>query len=776
MNEHALQVLEYDAIRTRLQRHLATAEGLHRARELAPSDSLWEVQTRLARTQEASDLLRRAEPLPLGGIRDIRSLVSRARISGILATHELMQIADTVEAIRRLRGFLASRRTVAPKLWDLAEALENYPNLPEEIHRCIGSDNELVDQASPELDRLRSQIRTVHARIQSRLQSLLASHRIQGMLQEPIITIRDDRYCLPVKAEYRTQFGGIVHDVSTTGATVFVEPRDVVEFGNRLRELHIAEANEEDRILAQLTAMVGSHAVSLCSDLDVIGIIDLAAGAALLGEEMRAEPPVIVQGRRLRLQNARHPLLDSPVPISVEMNQNRRIIIITGPNTGGKTVALKTTGLLCLMALSGLYIPADSGSEIPLLRQIYADIGDEQSLQQSLSTFSAHIRNIASMLPDADENTLVLLDELGVGTDPAEGACLAQAILDRLLEQQAFVLATSHYGEMKRYAYERDGVCNASVEFDAQSLRPTYRLQIGSPGSSHALTIAERLGILPSVIQQARSLLAEQQGDVDTLMKRLEAELSAAREARQAAETRLTESETLKRQLESELERLEQTRQQMIDQALAEARQQAAELLEQAEKAYEALRAQPRENRDAQEARRQIQHTVKQVHHHADARNRRQTIERQQIHIGDTVYVESKGVTGVVLRIRGDQMVVQSGVMEFTVRATDARLAPGNRSPQARTPGYTPVPNAPHTSGEIHLRRMRVDEALIELDAYLDQALRAGHQSVRVIHGKGTGQLRTAVRQHLRGHPLVSRFEEANANEGGAGVTIVQLR
>ncbi len=777
MNEHALQVLEYDAIRARLQRHIATAEGLRRACALTPSDSMWEVQARLTRTREASDLLRRAEPTPLGGIRDIRAAVSKARVSGFLSAHDLVQIADTIEAIRRLRGFLSTRRNAAPRLWDLAEALDTYPNLPEEIHRCIGADNELVDQASPELDRLRSQIRAVHARIHARLQSMLASQRVQGMLQEAIITVRDDRYCLPVKAEYRTQFGGIVHDVSATGATVFVEPRDVVDAGNRLRELHIAEANEEDRILAHLTGLVGAQAVSLCSNLDVIGLLDLAAGAALLGDEMHAEPPAVTEGRRLRLRNARHPLLSPPVvPTDIELNAGRRIIIITGPNTGGKTVALKTAGLLCLMALSGLYIPADAGSEIPLLREIYADIGDEQSLQQSLSTFSAHIRNIASMLPDAGADSLVLLDELGVGTDPAEGACLAQAILDRLLEQQALVLATSHYGEMKRYAYERDGVCNASVEFDAQSLRPTYRLQIGSPGSSHALVIAERLGILPSVIRQARSLLAEQQGDVDTLMKRLEAELAAVRETQAAAETRLREADTLRQQLQEARDALEQNRQQMIDQALQEARQRAAELLHQAEEAYGTLRAQPRENREAQEARKQIQQTARQVQHHTDARTRRQPLDKQQIHIGDTVRVDSMGITGVVLRIRENQMIVQSGVMEVTVPAANVRRVPGAAGAAVRPASYVSAADTPHTSGEIHLRRMRVDEALIELDTYLDTALRAGHQSVRVVHGKGTGQLRAAVRQHLRGHPLVSRFDEANANEGGAGVTIVQLR
>jgi len=774
MNAHTLRVLEYDAIRQKVVAHCATPMGAERARQMTPRTDEEAIRVALQQTSEARRLIDLAEEMPLRGVQDVRSAASLARAGGILPPESLLSIADTVESARRLRSFLLTREEKCPALCVLARQLEPLPEVVNEVRRCLREDATVADSASPELARIRQRLRRLHSRITERLQATLNSSRIRNMLQEPVITMRGDRYCLPVKAEYRAQFGGIVHDVSASGATLFMEPQEVVDLGNQIREAQIAEQNEVVRILAQLSALVGKYSDPILLTCDALGELDFINARARLSVEWDAIEPALNTQGKIRLRKARHPLLKPPVvPIDVELGNRFRILLITGPNTGGKTVTLKTVGLLTLMMQSGLHVPADTGTEMAIFQNIFADIGDEQSIEQSLSTFSGHMTNIAAMLPHCDEHTLVLLDELGAGTDPAEGAALAQAILDYLLARQARVMATTHYGELKSYAYARQGVQNASVEFDLQTLRPTYHLRIGTPGSSHAIVIAQRLGLPSSVIETAQARLAGRETEATSIMRRLEEEQRHVEEARQAAEQERREAAALRQQLQQRLEQVESERQRLREEVTQEVQHRLHQILQQAEEAYRRLREQPRENRAAQEARQQVRQAAEQMKQLLAPPAAAPT----EIREGDTVKVTTLNVTGTVLQLTQDEAVVQAGAIRVTVPREALRRIdekPVSKAPLVSVP--VNLSRAANISPEIMLRMQRVDEALANLDQYLSEAYAAGLQQVRVIHGKGTGTLRKAVREYLNTHPLVASYRGADATEGGDGVTIVTLK
>ncbi|GIV16868.1 MAG: endonuclease MutS2 [Armatimonadota bacterium] len=775
MNTHTLKVLEYDAIRQKLAAHCATPMGAERARQVSPSTDIDLIRLRLQQTSEARRLIDLAEEMSLRGAQDVRSAVSLARAGGVLTPEVLLSIADTLETARRLRVFLLAREEQCPALCVLARQLEPLPDVVSEIRRCLREDATVDDSASAELTRIRQRLRHLHSRITERLQATLNSARIRNMLQEPVITMRGDRYCLPVKAEYRVQFGGIVHDVSASGATLFMEPQEVVDLGNQIREAQIAEQNEVERILAELSALVGKQCDALLLTCDALGELDFINARALLSAEWDAVEPALNTQGKIRLRKARHPLLKPPVvPIDVELGERFRILLITGPNTGGKTVTLKTVGLLTLMMQSGLHVPADSGTETAVFEKVFADIGDEQSIEQSLSTFSGHITNIAGTLPHCDERTLVLLDELGAGTDPAEGAALAQAILDYLLARRSRVMATTHYGELKSYAYARQGVQNASVEFDIQTLRPTYHLRIGTPGSSHAIVIAQRLGLPQSVIETARARLAGRETEAASIMRRLEEEQRALEQDRFTVDRERQEVENLRTQLQQRLEKLEEERQRLREQVAQEVQERLQQILQQAEEAYRRLREQPRENRQAQEARQQVRQAAEQMKRLLTSPAPAPV--RAEIREGDIVRVTTLNVTGTVLQMTEKEAVVQAGAIRVTVPREALRRV--EEKPTARPVVSVPV-NLARTasiSPEIMLRMQRVEEALANLERYLDEAYAAGLEQVRVIHGKGTGTLRQAVREYLRTHPLVASYRSAEPAEGGDGVTVVTFR
>jgi DNA mismatch repair protein MutS2 len=774
MNAHTLRVLEYDAIRQKVMAHCSTPMGAERARQMTPLTEEEAIRLGLQQTSEARRLIDLAEEMPLRGVRDVRSSSSLARAGATLTPEALLSIADTLEAARRLRSFLLIREEKCPALCVLARQMEPLPEVVNEIRRCLREDATVADSASPELARIRQRLRQLHSRITERLQATLNSSRVRNMLQEPVITLRGDRYCLPVKAEYRAQFGGIVHDVSASGATLFMEPQEVVDLGNQIREAQIAEQSEVERILAQLSALVGKHGESLLLTCNALGELDFINARARLSAEWDAIEPALNTQGNIRLRQARHPLLKPPVvPIDVELGSRFRILLITGPNTGGKTVTLKTVGLLTLMMQSGVHVPADTGTEMAIFQKVFADIGDEQSIEQSLSTFSGHITNIAGMLPHCDERTLVLLDELGAGTDPAEGAALAQAILDYLLARHARAMATTHYGELKSYAYARHGVQNASVEFDLQTLRPTYHLRIGTPGSSHAIVIAQRLGLPPSVIETAQARLVGRETEAASIMRRLEEEQRSVEESRQAAERERRELEALRQQLQRRLEQLDAERQRLHEQVAQEVQERVQDILQQAEEAYRRLREQPRENRAAQEARQQIRQAAEQMKRLLAP----PAAAPPEIREGDTVKVTTLNVKGTVLQLTEHEAVVQAGAIRVTVprealRQIDQKLVP--KTPAVSVP--VDLWRAATISSEIMLRMQRVEEALANLDQYLSEAYAAGLRQVRVIHGKGSGALRKAVREHLSTHPLVASYRGADATEGGDGVTVVTLK
>lgn len=775
MNAHSLKVLEYEAIRRQLVEQCATPMGADRARQLCPVADTDLIRLRLQQTSEARRLIDLSEEMSFRGAQDIRAAAALARAGGVLTSEALLAVADTLETARRLRTFLLAREQICPALCVLARQLEPLPLVVEEILRCVRQDTTLADDASPELARLRQRLRQLHARMTERLQAILQSAKGRHMLQEPVITLRGDRYCLPVKAEYRSQFGGIVHDVSASGATLFMEPQEVVDLGNQIREAQIAEQHEVERILVQLSSLVGKHADALLVNCDALGELDFIHARALLSAQWNGVEPLLNTAGVLRLRKARHPLLQPPVvPIDVELGEKFRILLITGPNTGGKTVTLKTVGLLTLMMQSGLHVPASEGTEMAVFEKVFADIGDEQSIEQSLSTFSGHITNIASMLPQCDEKTLVLLDEIGAGTDPAEGAALAQAILDYLLARRSRVMATTHYGELKSYAYARQGVQNASVEFDIETLRPTYHLRIGAPGSSHAIIIAQRLGLPQQVIETATARLAARETEATHIMRRLAEEQRTIEQERALAEQERHEAQQLRMQVQRQLQQIEEERQRLREQVIQEVQGRAEELLRQAEDAFRRLREQPRENREAQEARQQLRHAVEQVKQLLDKPSDMRSVP--EIREGDTVRVTTLNVTGTVLQLTEKEAVVQAGAIRVTVPRQALRREERSTPSRPTTSLATHLSRTLSISPEIMLRMQRVEEALQNLDQYLHDAYSAGLQRVRVIHGKGTGALRQAVREYLKNHPLVESYRTADPAEGGEGATIVFLR
>jgi DNA mismatch repair protein MutS2 len=822
MNAHSLRVLEFDAVRALLAEHAACALGRERAEALAPLTELAEVRQRQAETTEAARLLDRTGQIPLGGIRDIRASVQVASIEGMLEPSALLSVADTLAASRSLRAFLLKHEEEAPSLATVARFISEFPQIEAGVHAAIDQHGEVRDEASALLQRLRREAKVVHGRIMERLQSLLRSASHREMIQEPIITVRDDRYCIPVKSEWRSQFGGLVHDQSSSGATVFMEPTAVVELGNELRQIAIRERQEVERILRELTGRIGHAAGPINDTLAALGEIDFITARARLSQAQEAAEPLIEEAHEdapaLWLRRARHPLLKGEVvPIDVSLGERCRILVITGPNTGGKTVTLKTVGLLALMAQSGLHVPAESGSRLPVFSGIFADIGDEQSIQQSLSTFSGHITNIVTILAGVeacrragDGPALVLLDELGAGTDPTEGAALAKAILTHLLDRGALCIATTHYGELKEFAFTREGVENASVEFDLETLWPTYRLLTGIPGSSNAFTIAARLGLPEPVIAAARALVGTDQAQLAEVIERLTLDQRAADEHRRVARRAQEDVEALRARYERDLRQLRADREETLRRARAEAERTLRAARAQAEAVREELRRIEREARQAGESRqvarlRQDLTRATQKAVELPPEEEPETLEPlppsppEHVRLdarppepGEAVWIAVLNQRGVLLaRQDGDRAQVQIGNMRTSVPyASLQRVAPlpGRREPVAagarvaRAPaGGGPAADLQlqrraNISPEIHLRGQHVEEALLALDEYMDDACLAGLSPVRVVHGKGTGALKRAVWEWLRSHPNVEDFRLGEEGEGGGGVTVVRLK
>jgi len=812
MDTHALRVLEFDAIRKQLAGQTACSLGRERAEAMTPSDWLPQAQARLDETTECRTLIVAKGNLPLGGVTDIRPLLRTAEIGATLEPHGLLDILGVAAASRSLKLYLQKLAIDYPIMADRASGLGQFPSLESEINASIGINGLVLDSASPELARIRSQRKTSSARMMDRLNGILSSMR--AMLQDPVIVQRGDRYCVPVKADHRGAFGGIVHDTSASGATLFMEPQVVVDLGNEIKELTIKEEQEVNRILRRLTESVSRVGTALLVTIETLGEIDFIAARAKLAEAHHAVEPTLNKEGLTRLLSARHPLIDPKkvVPIDIELGTSaNKVLLITGPNTGGKTVSLKTTGLLTLMAQCGLHVPA-SRAEMNVFDQVFADIGDEQSLQQSLSTFSGHISNIVRILKDLRRNALVLLDEVGAGTDPGEGASLARALLDHLRAKEARIIATSHYGELKAYAFATEGVQNASVEFDEQTLSPTYRLLQGIPGSSNAFAIAGRLGMPEAVLGNARLALTGSDETADLLRELEEGRRKAVAEARGAEQARV-EAQMLKRRYADELANLESLRREARQKAQEEARALLKRAQDKLDNTLAELRRANAEGKQTERARQRVKdigsdlQAAIQDRLAADQPTLIETVPDRALRRGDKVRITTLGMTGELLEnADGDSPVpVQVGAMRVSVPPSTLMLLGKEEKP-------TPAPNSggagknkpapsgpPRIGGEggngkdgdapsfsmqktlaitpqLTLLGQRADEAVLNVEKYLDDAYAAGLSRARLVHGKGTGALRRAVQEYLQGHPLVDDYATADPAEGGAGATVVTLR
>lgn len=789
MNEHTLKVLEWDKIKAQIGQYTASSLGLKRVEALQPSSDLALIEHSLGEVEEARKLMAEYGPFPLGGLYDLGPYLDRVALGGFLQPSELLEVGDTLRAGRLIKQYLSRDVETSPRLARRGEQIPSFARIEEEILRCINNKGEVQDSASPELARLRSRLRILHQRMMDRLSAFLRNAEIRHFLQEPIITLRNGRYCLPVKAEARREIKGIVHDQSSSGATLFIEPQEVVDLGNEIREVQLAEAEEVERILRQIAQSLRSVLPDLRRALDLLGEIDFISAKALWAEEKEAVVPILDQEGCLALRGARHPLLPGPVvPIDVYLGGEFQGLLITGPNTGGKTVTLKTVGLLTLLTQAGVPIPAEPGSRVAIFHKVFADIGDEQSIEQSLSTFSAHIRNVVEILQEADARTLVLLDEIGAGTDPEEGSALAKGILVSLLERGSRVLATTHYGELKEFAFSHPGMLNASVEFDVETLQPTYRLRIGVPGSSKALIIAERLGMPREVLTKAQDFINPYRKPFEEVYRRLEEAQLKAEKREQEALRAWEEAEALRARYEKALADWYAQKEAKTEQILLKAQQLLRRVREEAEEILETLRKAQRESRETYQAQEKLKGLEREITELFPSEQPLAPLPHQEgilgegkePEVGDLVLVLPFRQKGLVRRKEGDKAEVQLGAVRMSVPLQNLRRIEREESVLKRTYSRATIieaamKKAMELPGELHLRTLRADEALEELAKYLDSACLAGIHSVRIVHGKGSGVLRRVVWDYLKEVPFVKSFRLAPEEEGGAGVTIVEL-
>lgn len=795
MDSKTLNVLEYPKILEKLSGFCDFSASMDLARSLEPTDSFELAISRLAETSEARKILA-MQGIGVGAAHDIRPSADLAARNGVLDPHALLDVKSTLISCRELKKAFEKRTEEYPRLSRIAENLPETYGLVDAITRILSDRGEVLDSASPKLGDIRRSLRVAQDRLMSRLQKYVTDSKTSSMLQEPIITQRDGRYVIPLRAEFKGRIKSVVHDQSSSGATLFVEPLPIVEANNEIRELQLAERDEERRILAEISSQVGEHATELKYGVENLAVFDLALAKAKYAEELHANEPVLrelpkVKGQTakdsrpstitVQLIHARHPLIDSSqvVPIEIDPAPGTRAIVITGPNTGGKTVSLKTVGLLVIMAQSGLHIPAQSGSELPCFASVYADIGDEQSIEQSLSTFSGHITNIIRILKKIDHRSLVIFDELGSGTDPQEGAAIARAILSHLLETGAMTLVATHYPELKTFAHSTDGVVNASLEFDIKTLRPTYKLTLGLPGRSNALLIAQKLGLSQTIIEAARAEINPLDLRADKLLDDIRKERNRTSREREKLEKARTKLETQSRDLEKRLEKIEDERRETLAKARAEGELEVAVL----KSNIDSLKSQLKKANQPLTAIRAIEQKMEKMEEKVEAPVERQisTVQRSAsaaLKLGERVTVSSLNAEGVVTALGESDAEVQIGTIRVRARLSDLLKKSGE--PVVEEKKKTVMRETSSVSSkspgmEVDLRGLMAEDALDKMERYLEQAYLSGLPFVRIIHGKGTGKLRYAVREALRGHEYVKSFEEGGDKEGGEGVTVAKL-
>lgn len=784
MEKRVLKTLEYDKILAMLKERASCCISRELVDTMEPSGDFDTVERELKLTAEAETLFYKTGRSPVDDFPDMRHCLERMHAALFLSTGELLGIASCLKAARIAKDILAKEVGEESYLYNLAGLLITHRSAEEEINRCIINEDEIFDGASPALARIRRAMRLANEKVREKLNSMIRSTAYQKYLQEPIITIRNGRFVIPVKQEYRQQVPGLIHDQSSSGATLFIEPSAVVELGNEYKKLLAEEADEIERILTELTAMLAPYADEIREDLNIMGQIDLVFAKAKLSRELNAVMPKLNRNNYVRIVRGRHPLIpaDRVVPIDIWIGRDYRSLIITGPNTGGKTVTLKIVGLFALMVQSGIFVPANEGSEFPVFEHIYADIGDEQSIEQSLSTFSSHMKNIVGILDKADENSLVLLDELGAGTDPIEGAALAMSILEELNDRHCICVSTTHYSEIKAFAMTHEGMENASMEFDIDRLCPTYRLYIGIPGKSNAFEISSRLGLPNSIIDKAKGFLKGEDVRFEDIISSAQSQHRIAEEERKMAEEARAELEKLRADAERERRKLDEDRNRLQAKAKEDAKRIVTDTKREMEKLIVEIRSIKDIDRSAadrviQAARDTLRATETAVNEKEAIKKEDNTKPPKTVRAGDTVNIVTLDQKATVLSAPDSkgEVMVQAGVMKLNVKLKDIRLIEEKKA-AAPTSGKVGLGAGKQVGLELDVRGMLVDEANIIVDRYLDDAYNAGLSEVNIIHGKGTGALRAGVQAFLKRHPLVKGYRMGSYGEGDAGVTVVTLK
>jgi len=787
LQSRIFHVLEFNKVKEQLQKKVASSLGREKVANLIPSTQYEEVVKWQEATDEATTVLRLRGNVPLGGIFDVRPSVKRAEIGGTLSSNELLDVASTIYAARQVKQFIEQvvedEDLQLPIITEHIEKLMPLPEVEQTIKMSIDENGTVLDGASDQLRGIRQKLRSTESRIREKLESLIRSSSAQKMLSDAIVTIRNERFVIPVKQEYRSAYGGIVHDQSSSGATLFIEPQAIVTLNNELQEAKVKEKQEIERILIALTVQVAEVANELRQNVYLLGELDFMFAKGRYSHELKASKPKMNDRGYIKLVKAKHPLItqEDVVANDIELGDQYTSIVITGPNTGGKTVTLKTLGLFTLMAQAGLQIPALDGSEMAVFKHVFADIGDEQSIEQSLSTFSSHMVNIVDILQKVDHESLVLFDELGAGTDPQEGAALAISILDQVYERGARVVATTHYPELKAYGYNREGVVNASVEFDIETLSPTYKLLIGVPGRSNAFEISKRLGLSAEVIERAKGYIGSETNKVENMIASLEDSRRQSEHELEEAEELRKEAQKLHKELQSQIIEFNEKRDKLYEKAEEKAQATVKAASEEAEKIISDLRKMSQKNHalvkehELIEARKRLEDAVPTL----EKSKKKPAVPKKQertLQAGDEVKVLSWGQKGTLVeRVSNNEWQVQMGIMKMKVKEKDLEYI-SSPKPVETKPLATVKGKDYHVNLELDLRGERYENALIRVEKYIDDALLANYPRVSIIHGKGTGALRKGVQEYLKNHRSVKNIRFGEASEGGSGVTVVEFK
>ena len=784
MDTESFKVLEYGKIANWLAAFAASVQGKERCRSVVPSGDYDEVVRLHQETAEAVQILQVQAP-PFGGVYDLRDILKAAARGSILEIDELRSVMSTMGGMRNVKYFFRDLTLDVPLLKEQAKPIEILGMVERHLKDTIDEHGNFRDDASPELRRITRELHTAQAHVKDRLSAILHDAANQKYFQEAIVTVRDERYVIPVKQEYRNYFPGVIHDQSASGATLFIEPLATVELNNTVRQMALAREQEIQRILQKLSAEIDVNGSILAANCEILAAIDLIFARAGLAREMEAYPPTLNRDGYVHLKRARHPLLpkDKVIPIDIELGKMFFVLLVTGPNTGGKTVSMKTLGLLALLSQIGCFLPTAPDSELPVYRNIYADIGDEQSIEQSLSTFSAHTRNIVRIIEKAEEGDLILLDEVGAGTDPDEGAALARSIIEHFLRRNISVVATTHYAALKTYAYTQAGVENASVEFDMKTLRPTYRLLIGIPGASNAFSISRQLGLPQDIVARAEIYVNEEHTHFERIVNELEQEKKDYEVRNRALHNRESEMTAIETRLRSEREALTASRQELLHKAREEANNIVREARRSAEETIKSLKEQF-DDHGVKERRKAIQ----------DARNRLdeayvqgglpknevvgEPVRPNSIQAGDIVYIKSLAQEGTVLAVQDNELTVQVGGLRTIVKMNACTFV-GRKKHKKSTKvhvGTSISRKSAEIRPQIDVRGMTVLEAEDVLGKFIDDAVFTGLSKILLIHGKGTGALRQSLQKYLKQHRYVLSFSFADISEGGTGATVVELK